>query len=422
MNSHPLEQKYKTVTLGCSSMKAMIPNDWNIESIDDCCEILDNLRCPVNQQERAEKKGDIPYYGANGVLDHVNDYLFNENLILLAEDGGYFDEYQTRPIAYRITGKSWVNNHAHVLRVRPGHDFDWVFYNLVHRNLIPLINGTTRSKLNGSELRMIKIQFPPLSQQRKAASLLSKVDDVIQKTEEIIVRTQWLKKGLLQTLLTRGIGHTEFKLVQLGPRFPRATIPVDWTLERLTNIARVIDSRHFTPEYTKDGFPLILPNNVKASGLDLKNTKFTNEKDYLDLIAGDRNPSAGDIVYSRNASFGVGCKVEEGARFSLGQDLVLIKPQNIEPSLLHLILNSRLVLSQLARLNTGSTFKRINVDLIRDFLIPYPPDTVEQKRISSIINSLDNQINAYVNYLQSVQDLKKGLMQKLLTGKIRVKV
>ena len=94
--------------------------NWSTWTIEECCDILDNKRIPVNSEEREKRIGDIPYYGANGLQGYIDDFIFDEHLILIAEDGGRFDEFTTRPIAYRISGKSWVNNHAHVLRAKTG--------------------------------------------------------------------------------------------------------------------------------------------------------------------------------------------------------------------------------------------------------------------------------------------------------------
>jgi type I restriction enzyme S subunit len=106
----------------------------NKVSINDSCHILDYLRVPLNGEERKKIKGNIPYYGANGVQGYINNYIFNDDLILLAEDGGNFEEYQNRPIAYRISGKSWVNNHAHILKAKDGYDQDFIFYSIVHKD------------------------------------------------------------------------------------------------------------------------------------------------------------------------------------------------------------------------------------------------------------------------------------------------
>ena len=139
-----------------------IPEEWRFQKIRECCNILDSKRIPINSEERKKIQGNIPYYGANGIQGYVNDHIFDEEIILLAEDGGYFEEYKTRHIAQYVIGKSWVNNHAHVLNSKKNILLKWVFYSLVHKNITQYINGSTRTKLNQSDLQQISILIPPL--------------------------------------------------------------------------------------------------------------------------------------------------------------------------------------------------------------------------------------------------------------------
>lgn len=188
--------KFKKTKLG------EIPQEWGMVKIEDCCDILDSQRIPLNKATRRDMKGPYPYYGANGHLDWVNDYIFDEDLILMAEDGGYFDEYKTRPIAYIVSAKCWVNNHAHVLRAKKGWVREWIYYSVVHRNISPYIGGGTRSKLNQKELRAIPISAPPLPEQKKIVEILSSIDDKIEKETASKEKLKTLKKGLIQVLLT----------------------------------------------------------------------------------------------------------------------------------------------------------------------------------------------------------------------------
>jgi len=179
-----------------------IPETWEITSLENCCNILDSKRVPINSGERSKMKGDIPYYGANGVQDYINQYIFDEELILLAEDGGNFNEYQTRPIAYFVRGKCWVNNHAHVLTNKIGYELKWIFYSLVHKNILPWIKGSTRTKLNQSELRKIEILMPSLKEQQKIASILSNIDKQIEQLENHFSKLKALRKSILNEKLT----------------------------------------------------------------------------------------------------------------------------------------------------------------------------------------------------------------------------
>ena len=112
-------------------------SDWVDRSIADSAEILDSMRIPVSEEVRAENPGDTPYYGANGLQGYISGHIFDEPLILSAEDGGYFEDFASRPIAYKISGKSWVNNHAHILRAKPETNFDFLFFALQHKNIMP---------------------------------------------------------------------------------------------------------------------------------------------------------------------------------------------------------------------------------------------------------------------------------------------
>lgn len=187
----------------CQSKAAgSMPTRWKVKPLGRLVEVLDRLRKPLNKRERNGMRGPYPYYGANGVLDHVSQWIFDEPLLLMAEDGGYFEEFQTRPIAYTVTGKCWVNNHAHVLRTNSEVDLEWLFYSLVHKDLRPFINSGTRAKLNQRDLVGIPIAVPPLPEQRKIAAIFSSVDAFLQKNRAAIEELRIIKSALMSVLLT----------------------------------------------------------------------------------------------------------------------------------------------------------------------------------------------------------------------------
>lgn len=173
--------------------------EWEEKKLGECIVCLDNMRKPLNSTERQEMKGNIPYYGANGIVDYINDFIFDERLILLAEDGGNFDEFATRPIAQIITGKSWINNHAHVLKAKENY-IDYIFYTLVHKDIRQYINGTSRAKLNKSDMLDIKIDIPCIEEQTKIANFLSNIDNIIEEEKKKLEDLKLWKKGLLQQM------------------------------------------------------------------------------------------------------------------------------------------------------------------------------------------------------------------------------
>ena len=176
--------------------------EWEEVKLKECANSLDNLRVPINSEQRQEMSGDTPYWGANGIVGYINDYIFDETIVLLAEDGGYFDEFANRPIANISYGKSWVNNHAHVLTAKDNTINEWLYYSLVNKNILAFINGGTRAKLNKSDMFLIPILIPPLKEQQKIVTVLTNADKEIELLEQQLADLQQEKKALMQVLLT----------------------------------------------------------------------------------------------------------------------------------------------------------------------------------------------------------------------------
>ncbi|WP_115018722.1 restriction endonuclease subunit S [Synechococcus sp. UW140] len=156
-------------------------------ALSECCEFLDHIRKPVKESERIS--GPYPYYGANGQQGWIDNYLFDEPLVLLAEDGGHFLTPE-RGIAYKIEGKSWVNNHAHVLR--PKEDLlhvEYLEYALRNKDVRKYLSGSTRHKLTKTGASQIEIPLPPLEEQRRIAAILdkaSKLSEASQRRKDLL--------------------------------------------------------------------------------------------------------------------------------------------------------------------------------------------------------------------------------------------
>ena len=155
-----------------------LPSNWRWGKLAEICEFLDSQRIPVNETDRIKRISGksvsalYPYYGANGQVGWIDDYLFDEPLILLAEDGGFFGSHE-RPIAYMISGKTWVNNHAHVLRPKIGIDIEFLWLMLAIRpDVGKLVTGNTRPKLNQDIAAQIPVVILPLAEQKRIAAVL----------------------------------------------------------------------------------------------------------------------------------------------------------------------------------------------------------------------------------------------------------
>jgi len=175
--------------------------DWKDEKLGDISECLDNLREPLNKEERQKIQGNIPYWGANNIMDYINNYIFDETLILLAEDGGNFNDFKDKPIANISYGKCWVNNHTHILRkINNVSSNEFLFYSLIHKNITGYVSGGTRAKLTKREMLKIKINLPQLEEQIKIANFLTKIDQRIEASKKQLKESKEYKKALLQQM------------------------------------------------------------------------------------------------------------------------------------------------------------------------------------------------------------------------------
>lgn len=146
---------------------------------------FDRLRKPLSSREREKRKGPYPYYGAACVFDYVDDYLFDGNYILLGEDGTVINEDGT-PVLQRISGKTWVNNHAHVLRNSEIIDFDYLYYALKNSNFTSVVTGAVQPKISQANMNSVKILIHvEKEEQKKIARVLKMLDDKIEANTQI---------------------------------------------------------------------------------------------------------------------------------------------------------------------------------------------------------------------------------------------
>ena len=182
----------------------LIPEEWNVVRLEDVVEIHDKKRIPLNSTERSKMKGNYPYCGANGIIDYVNDYIFDGEFVLLAEDGGFWRKFENS--AYLMKGKFWVNNHAHIIRAIESNSVNrFLLYWLIFDDIEKSTSGTTRKKLNQNVMKNILIPLPPLPIQQKIASILSAIDQKIEAEENKKKALEDLFKSLLHNLMTAKI-------------------------------------------------------------------------------------------------------------------------------------------------------------------------------------------------------------------------
>jgi len=173
---------------------------WEKKELGDLINLYDNIRIPLSAIERGKRQGEYPYYGAQSIIDYVNEYLFDGNYILIAEDGENL-RTRTQPIAFAVSGQFWVNNHAHIIKGKENIASDlFIKYFLNNLDINPYVTGAAQPKLSQRNLKAISVDTPPLPTQRKIASILSAYDDMIEnnlKRIKLLEEKAFLRYSLL---------------------------------------------------------------------------------------------------------------------------------------------------------------------------------------------------------------------------------
>jgi type I restriction enzyme, S subunit len=173
---------------------------WTSSSLLNIIDLHDSQRIPLNQKQRAECPGDYPYYGANGQVDSIDGFIFDGNYILLAEDGGYFNDL-SRSVAYEVSGRFWVNNHAHILSPCSEIPRRFLTYALNSLDWMPYVGGSTRLKLTQESLRRVFIPLPPLPEQHRIVAKLDSLFTRSRRAREELERVPGLCDRYKQAVL-----------------------------------------------------------------------------------------------------------------------------------------------------------------------------------------------------------------------------
>jgi len=344
--------------------KDALSSQWPKKNLGEVVDFLDHLRVPVKQKDR--KSGLYPYYGANGQQGSIDGYLFDEPLILLAEDGGHFGT-SGKTIAYRVDGKCWVNNHAHVLRPKPSVDIDFLCRHLESYDVTPFITGTTRGKLTKAATARIPIIFPPLEEQKRIAAILDKADAIRKKRQQAIELTeQFLRSAFLD---------------MFGDPI---TNPKGWEKKTLKESGSLVQIGPFGSllhkgDYISGGIPLINPKHIINSAIvvgydeTITHAKADELKKYClqkgDVIMGRRGEMGRCAIVSENV---------EGMLCGTGSLFIRPNPNILTQLYLSKVISSDAMKDHLEREAWGVTMANLNRSKIESLSIPLPPLDLQQ--------------------------------------------
>lgn len=382
----------------------VIPKNWEIKTLNAVCDFLDSQRIPIKDIDRTKMPGIYPYYGASGIIDYVNKYIFDDDLILLAEDGANIINRST-PIAFLVNGKIWVNNHAHVLKVRPNTDRYYLCAYLESLKYEKYNTGTAQPKLNRETCEKIPVLVPPLPEQRKIANILNTWDKAIEKQMQLIEKFELRKKGLMQQLLTG-----KKRLPGFSGEWKKCSIK-DFSTE--VSLKNKRNENWEVLSCTKyDGLvPSLQYFGRQVFSKDVTQYKIVPQYCFAYATNHIEEGSIGYQSTYRNALISPMYTV-----FKTDHDM-------IDDIFLYKLLKSHRAIYLYNVMMEGSIDRRgglrwYNFSTIK-FLLP---DIEEQSAITNVLITCDNEIILAKRKLNSFLHQKKGLMQVLLTGKKRVNI
>jgi type I restriction enzyme S subunit len=382
---------------------ATVPVGWNLSNVGSACTIRNDLRLPLAVEVRESMKGKFPYFGPTGILGYINEFRVDGEYALIGEDGDHFLDVKEKRQTIRVSGKLNVNNHAHLIGGGPDCNVDWFFYFFQHRDIYHSLTrqGAGRFKLTKAALEKLPILLPPVLEQRKIAAILRTWDEAIERLDTLLVTKQRCYTLLADQLIFGERRHTDH-------RIERDSI-------RLGDVTRELNKRNRDGELGRDvvmgvtNTRGIVPMREQTIGGDLSRYQILPPRAFA------YNPmriNVGSIAMSRFSS-----------EVLVSPDYVLFEclPGKLDPDYLDHLRQSHFWAHYINAGGSGSVRMRTYYDDLAALKIKLP-GILEQQAISAVLNTLQHEISLIDKERKAITRQKRGLMQKLLTGELRVKV
>ena len=374
---------------------------WKEYSILDFAEIHNQSRVPLSKMQRAEKQRIYPYYGASGIIDFVDGYLFDGEFVLISEDGENLKSRQT-PIAFKANGQFWVNNHAHILKgYKPFHN-DLMIYYFQNMDLNPYITGAVQPKLNKANLLSIPICLPEDETEQKAiASVLSSLDDKI----DLLHRQNKTLEAIAETLFRQWFVEEAQE---------------DWEEIVITEFFEIRDGTHDSPKQSPVGKPLITSKHIGTNQLDIKNAYLISEDDFYNVNKRSK-VETNDILFSMIGTIGL-TYLEQSETLGYAIKNIGLFKTSQNPDWRYytfLWINSSLGKEFIHEHRSGSTQEYIALSSLRSIVFDVPPLNLLLE-FNKVIHAYFQKIKNNMLQIHTLEKLRDTLLPKLMSGEVRV--
>jgi len=369
---------------------------------------FDGKRIPLKSSDRDNLSKIYPYFGASGIIDHVDKYLFDGEYLLISEDGANLLS-RTTPIAFVVNGKFWVNNHAHIVQGKEGVIINkYLEYFLNSKDISNYVTGSAQPKLNQEKLNSIQIPLPPLSTQKKIAAILDAADAYLQKTKALIEKYDRLAQSLFLEMFGDPVRNEK-----------------GWEISKIGSICKVQGGFSFKSEdYTTDGIRLVKITNVHFEDIDWTDTDYL-PLSYLDKHA-DFSLKEGDILLALTRpiikSLGTvkAVSVKKDDLPSLLNQRVgrfLLKSEKIHTKYLLRIIYSDYFKKLIEKFSSTSLQPNVSNSQIEDIDIMLPPLSL-QTLFADRITLIDQQKQQAQQSLAKAEALFNSLLQRAFKGEL----
>jgi type I restriction enzyme S subunit len=394
-----------------------IPMEWEVVRFGEIIEFIKGKKPKQITEEYNEDY--LPYLSTEYLRESkITKFVRNLEDVVLVNNGDLILLWDGSNAGEFFLGKRGVLSSTMVKielkEKRCNQEFLYYLLKTKENYLKGQTRGTGIPHVDGTVLNSLIIPLPFIQEQQKIAEILSTVDEAIQKTSEVIAKTERLKKGLMQELLTKGIGHKEFKDTEIG------RIPEEWKVIKLGNAGEFQYGITTSAVREDTGINLLRITDISDGKIKWENIPFckVTEPEF------DRyRLKVGDVLFARiGATTGKTCYINRPIKGVFGSYLIrFISNVDIDRRFLYFYTQSDLYWRQVNSKKEGQLKKGLNTKMLGSLSLPFPP-LHEQQRIAKILSSIDKKLEIERNEKAKLERIKQALMDLLLTGKIRVRI
>ena len=378
--------------------------EWEERKLGGVVKFLDGKRKPIKESDRANMQGEYPYYGASGIIDYVNDFIFDEDIILLSEDGENIVS-RNLPLVFKVAGKSWVNNHAHVLKPQKLHKLDFLVQYMENLSYVRYNSGGAQPKLNQAVCKTIPLILPIPKEQQKIASCLSSLDSLIEAQNKKVSALKQHKKGLMQQLFPAE-GEREPKL-----RFK--AFSGAWVEKKLGDVGSFKSGVGFT-EFEQGGKLGVPFFKVSDMNLESNQKVMTLANNYVSdeqIARLNYKPiNKKSVIFAKVGAAVFLERKRVADSFLIDNNMMAFTP------ITHIDFIRQwfdtVKLSKYAQVGALPSYNASDLKIIKIKL----PKPKEQQKIANTLSTLDNLIEAQNQKIAQLKQHKKALMQQMFVS------